>query len=61
MFNALFVYVKYPSTAGVIAAIWIGSGILILIDRSLPILAIVELNIVVSLLIAIVGFRTDKR
>ena len=61
MLNALFVYVKYPSTAGVIAAIWIGSGFLMLIDRNLPILTIAELNIIVSLLIAFIGFRVDKR
>lgn len=61
MLNALFVYVKYPSTAGVIAAIWIGSGILALIDGELPIITMIELNMIVTLLIAIVGFRADKR
>jgi hypothetical protein len=61
MFNALFVYIKYPSTAGVIAAIWIGSGILVLIDRRLPILTMIEFNMIVSILIAFVGFRVDKK
>ncbi len=61
MLNELFVYVKYPSTAGIIAAIWIGSGILMLIDRELPVLTIIQLNMIVSLIIAFIGFRVDKK
>ncbi len=61
MLNELFVYVKYPSTAGIIAAIWIGSGILMLMDRELPVLTMIQLNMIVSLIIAFVGFRVDKK
>lgn len=60
MLNELFIYVKYPSTAGVIVAIWVGSGILMLIDRSLPILTMIQFNMVVSFIIAYIGFRVDR-
>lgn len=60
MLNELFVYVKYPSTAGIIGAIWVGSGILMLIDRNLPILTMIPLNMAVSFVIAYIGFRVEK-
>jgi hypothetical protein len=60
MLNELFVYVKYPSTAGIIASIWIGSGILMLIDRDLPVLTMIPLNMGVSIIIAYIGFRVEK-
>lgn len=61
MLNALIVYVKYPSAAGIIAAIWFGSGILMLIDRQLPVITMTAFNIVVSLIIGFIGFRVDKK
>ena len=60
MLNELFVYVKYPSTAGIIAAIWIGSGVMMLIDHHLPILTMIPLNMLVSIIIAYIGFRVEK-
>jgi len=61
MFKALFVYVKYPSVAGIISVIWIGSGILMYYDKQLPVLLMVEINIFVSFIIALIGFRVDKK
>ncbi len=61
MFKNLLIYVKYPSVAGIIAAIWIGSGIMIFHDKNLPILTIVSINILASFLIGVIGFRVDKR
>lgn len=61
MFKALFVYVKYPSVAGIIGVIWIGSGILMLFDPSLPIYEMVITNIAASIVIGVVGFRVDKK
>ncbi len=60
MLNELFVYVKYPSTAGIIAAIWIGSGILMLFDHNLPVLTMIPLNMAVSFVVAYIGFRVEK-
>ncbi len=61
MFKALLVYVKYPSVAGIIGAIWVGSGILMVYDRQLPVLTMVEINLAASFLIGLVGFRVDKK
>ncbi len=61
MFKALLVYVKYPSVAGIIGAIWVGSGILMVYDRQLSVLTMVEINIAASFLIGFVGFRVDKK
>jgi hypothetical protein len=61
MFKNMLFYLKYPSVAGVIGAIWIGSGFLIFSDRQLPTMTMVEINIAVSLLMAVVGFRVDKK
>lgn len=61
MFKNLLLYVKYPSVAGIIGTIWIGSGILMLNDTSLPILTMVQINLVVSFIMGYVGFRVDKK
>ena len=61
MLNNMLFYLKYPSVAGIIGIVWIGSGILIFNDQQLPIMLIVEINIVVSLLLAWIGFRVDKK
>lgn len=62
MFKALLVYVKYPSVAGIIGALWVGgSGVLMVFDRQLPVLTMVEINLAASLLIGLIGFRVDKK
>ncbi len=61
MFKNLFLYVKYPSVAGIIGAVWVGSGVLMVYDRQLPILTMVEINLAASFLIGLVGFRVDKK
>ncbi len=61
MFKNLFLYVKYPSVAGIIGAIWVGSAVLMVYDRQLPVLTMVEINLAASLLIGLVGFRVDKK
>lgn len=61
MFKNLLLYVKYPSVAGIIAAIWLGTLILLFIDRNLPILQMVVLDMLTSVLIGWIGFRVDKK
>jgi len=61
MLKALLLYVKYPSVAAIIGVIWVGSGLMILFQPELPIFWIVVINMVVSLLIGIIGFRVDRR
>lgn len=61
MFKNLLLYVKYPSVAGIIATIWVGSGILMLYDSKLPVLTMVQINLVVSFIMGFIGFRVDKK
>lgn len=61
MFKNILMFVKYPSVAGIIIAIWAGSGILMLYDKQLPILTMVQINLAASFIIGIVGFRVDKK
>ncbi|MCL4359886.1 hypothetical protein M1555_01345 [Patescibacteria group bacterium] len=61
MFKNLLLYVKYPSVAGIIGTIWVGSGVMVLRDPSLPILTMVKLNILASVVIGMVGFRVEKK
>lgn len=58
--NELFFFVKHPYAAGIIAVIWVGSTVMYALDRTLPIVTIVMLNMIASFVIAIVGFRTAK-
>ncbi len=58
--NELFLFVKHPYAAGIIAIIWVSSTIMYAIDRELPILTIVTVNMTVSFLIAMIGFRSKK-
>ncbi len=60
MLKEFLLFIKYPYTAGVIATIWLGSAILMAINRELPILQIVMIDMVVSVLIAAVGFTGKK-
>jgi hypothetical protein len=52
----IILYIKYPYTAGIIAIIWLGSAILMAINRDLNGVRIVMIDTVVSVLIAAIGF-----
>lgn len=60
MLKNLLVFVKYPSVSGIIATIWIGSTILVVYDRSLPVIQILVVNAFASIMISMIGFRVDK-
>ncbi len=62
MFKEFMLFIKYPYTAGVIATIWIGSAFLMAINRDLPGTKIVIINMLVSVVIAFIGFsgRHDR-
>lgn len=60
MLKEFILFIKYPYTAGVIATIWLGSAILMAINRDLPIVTIVVINMVVSVIIAVFGFNGKK-
>ena len=56
MLREFILFIKYPYTAGVIATIWLGSAILMAINRGLPAISIVSINMVASVVIAGFGF-----
>lgn len=56
MLKDFILFIKYPYTAGVIATIWLGSAILMAINRGLSDIRIVSINMVVSVVIAAFGF-----
>ncbi len=51
---------KYPYTAGVIATIWLGSAALLAINKDLPMIKIVIIDMIASVVIAHVGFNGKK-
>jgi len=57
MFREFILFIKYPYTAGTIGVIWLGSAALLAIDKSLPLVGIVIINMLASVIIAAFGFR----
>lgn len=57
MLKEFILFIKYPYTAGVIATIWLGSAVLMAINHELPIVAMVVIDMAVSVLIAAFGFN----
>lgn len=60
MFKEFLLFIKYPYTAGVIATMWLGSAALLAIDRELPLVRIVMINMIVTIIVAAFGFRGKK-
>lgn len=60
MLKEFILFIKYPYTAGVIATVWLGSAALLGIDKDLPFIRIVIINMVLSILISVFGFRGKK-
>lgn len=56
MLKELILFIKYPYTAGVIATIWLASAVLMALNSKLNVINIVVINMLVSVLIALVGF-----
>jgi hypothetical protein len=56
MFKDFILFIKYPYTAGVIVTIWLGSAALMAINRSLPAIRVVIVDMVATIIIALLGF-----
>lgn len=56
MLKEFLLFIKYPYTAGVIATIWLGSAILMAINRDLPSIKIVIIDMLASVVLAAFGF-----
>jgi len=54
------IFLKYPYATAVIACVWIGSTIMVFIDKNLPILTVLIINILFSWLISWLSFRSGK-
>ena len=56
MLKEFVLFIKYPYTAGVIATIWLGTAILMAVNRDLPAIRMVIIDMVVSVILAFIGF-----
>lgn len=57
MFKDFILFIKYPYTAGVIITIWLGSAALMAINNGLPAIRVVLVDMVVTVIIALLGFN----
>lgn len=57
MFKDVILFVKYPYTAGVIATMWLGTAILLAINKGLDPINVVLINMGASCVVALLGFR----
>lgn len=53
-------FLKYPYATAVITCVWIGSAIMVFINRSLPIISIIIIDIVFSWIISFLSFRSNS-
>jgi hypothetical protein len=60
MLKEFLLFIKYPYTAGTIGIIWLGSAALLAIDRKLPLVRVVIVDMIASVIIAGFGFRGQK-
>lgn len=60
MLKDFVLFVKYPYTAGIIATMWLGTAAFIAIDRHLEVVVMVGVTMVVSAIIALMGFSGDN-
>jgi hypothetical protein len=60
MLKELLLFIKYPYTAGTIATIWLGTAILMAINHDLPITSMVIIDMIVSAILALIGFTGTK-
>ncbi len=57
MFKDFILFIKYPYTAGVIITIWLGSAALMAINRGLPVIKVVIIDMFATVIIALLGFN----
>jgi hypothetical protein len=51
------VFLRYPYSTIVLACIWIGSAVMVYIDRSLPVMGIVVLDVVAGWVLTWLSFK----
>jgi hypothetical protein len=55
------IQLRYPYTAGVIAVMWIGSALLVMIRPEISITALISMVAVATLIVAAIGFSSSRR
>lgn len=55
--NIIIFATAYPYTMGILAIMWIGSALLLTLDRSLSFNIVIGVNVLMTLTIAGIGFR----
>jgi hypothetical protein len=60
MLKEFLLFIKYPYTAGVIATIWLGTALLMAINRDLPITRMVIIDMFVTVVVAVIGFGSKQ-
>jgi hypothetical protein len=53
-------FLKYPYSTAVITCVWIGSAIMIFINRALPIISIIIVDIVFSWIISYLSLHSNS-
>jgi hypothetical protein len=56
MLKDIILFIKYPYTAGVIGTIWLGSAILMALSSKLNAADVVIINMIATVVLALVGF-----
>lgn len=56
MLKDIILFIKYPYTAGVIGTIWLGSAVLMALNSGLDAVNIVIINMLATVVLAIIGF-----
>ena len=60
MFREFLLLIKYPYTAGIVAVIWLGSAAFLALADDLEIIRVVLIDLVATIIIAILGFNDKK-
>ena len=60
MLRDFLLFIKYPYTAGIIAIIWLGSAIFLILAEDLNLIHVVAIDLFATIIIAFFGFRDNK-
>ena len=60
MLKEFLLFIKYPYTAGVIATIWLGTALLMAINRDVPAIRMVIIDMFVTVILAYIGFGSKQ-
>ena len=61
MFKDILLFIKDPYAAGIIVVIWLGSAGFLALTQDLDLIHVVLVDIVATLLIALLGFGDKKK